>query len=142
MSKIYVASSWRNVEQPTVVQILRSDGHEVYDFRERGFSWSEVDPDWELWRFDPMKYLAGLNHPAARRGFKKDMDALRWADVCVYVMPCGVSASWEAGYSAGAGKLVVAYVPGMREADLMVKMADLITSDLEVVRGYIRGRAF
>lgn len=33
MKKIYVASSWRNSHQPAVVQALRADGHDVYDFR-------------------------------------------------------------------------------------------------------------
>ena len=33
MAKIYVASSWRNVFYPDVVQRLRDAGHEVYDFR-------------------------------------------------------------------------------------------------------------
>ncbi len=31
--KLYVASSWRNKEQPVVVEMLRQAGHEVYDFR-------------------------------------------------------------------------------------------------------------
>jgi hypothetical protein len=29
MSKIYVASSWRNQDQPHIVQILREHGHDV-----------------------------------------------------------------------------------------------------------------
>ena len=33
MAKIYVASSWRNVFQQDVVNILRDLGHEVYDFK-------------------------------------------------------------------------------------------------------------
>ena len=33
MAKIYVASSWRNVFQQDVVDILRDLGHEVYDFK-------------------------------------------------------------------------------------------------------------
>lgn len=31
--RIYVASSWRCVEQPRIVALLRGAGHEVYDFR-------------------------------------------------------------------------------------------------------------
>jgi hypothetical protein len=31
--RIYVASSWRNLYQPTVVTALRQEGYEVYDFR-------------------------------------------------------------------------------------------------------------
>jgi len=31
--KIYVASSWRNAQQPAVVNALVAAGNEVYDFR-------------------------------------------------------------------------------------------------------------
>ena len=137
--KIYVASSWRNTFQPAVVAALREDGHTVYDFKDSdGFHWSEVDPAWLDWPKEISKYLSGLSHPCAERGFHRDMIALQECDVCVYVMPCGVSASLEAGWACGAGKLVIVYVPGLREPDLMVKMADLITSDLAVVRKRIR----
>lgn len=48
MAKIYVASSWRNVFQQDVVDILRNLGHEVYDFKNPphgngGFQWSDID---------------------------------------------------------------------------------------------------
>jgi hypothetical protein len=131
--EIYVASSWRNKYQPNVVKELRDDGHQVYDFREAdGFSWREVDESCLTWT--PEQYLRGLKHEAALRGFKRDMEALVRCDACVYVMPCGVSASLEAGWAAGAGKLLIVYVPALRELDLMVKMADLTTDDLKIVR--------
>lgn len=52
MSNIYVASSWRNDYQPIVVRELRSEGHEVYDFRnpshgDKGFQWSDIDANWQ-----------------------------------------------------------------------------------------------
>jgi hypothetical protein len=45
--KLYVASSWRNPLQPTIVHALRRSGHEVYDFRnpkegDTGFGWQQV----------------------------------------------------------------------------------------------------
>lgn len=133
MRKIYVASSWRNTFQPEVVKTLRSDGHQVYDFKEsEGFHWSEVDPEWKSWT--PQGYLIGLTHERANGGYKRDMDALRACDVCVFVMPCGVSASLEAGWAAGAGKLLIVYVPELREPELMVKMASLVTNSLDAVR--------
>ena len=136
---VYVASSWRNEFQPGVVAALREDGHTVYDFKDSdGFHWTEVDPEWLEWPKDIRKYLNGLSHPCAERGFKRDMTALREADACVYVMPCGVSASLEAGYACGSGKLVIAYVPSLREPDLMVKMADLVTQELSAVRRRLR----
>lgn len=130
--KIYVASSWRNDYQPSVVAALRQHGHEVYDFKDSdGFHWEEVDPDWQRWPTNLSKYIDGLDHVAARRGFRRDMTALKECDVCVYVMPCGVSASWEAGWAAGAGKPVIVYIPALREPDLMVKIAQAVVLELE-----------
>ena len=129
--KIYVASSWRNKFQPSVVSTLRQEGHTVYDFMDsEGFHWSEVDYKWRDWPDDISKFISGLNHPCAERGFKSDMMALRNCDVCVYVMPCGVSASLEAGWACGAGKPLIVYVPELKEPDLMVKMADFVTDSL------------
>jgi hypothetical protein len=130
--KVYVASSWRNKFQPQVVQTLRANGHTVYDFKDSdGFHWSEVDPNWKDWT--NTLYIRGLDHHCAERGFERDMAALRDCEACVYVMPCGVSASLEAGWAAGNGKLLIVYVPDLKEPDLMVKMADFVTCDLSEV---------
>jgi len=136
--KVYVASSWRNQFQPGVIEALRADGHEVYDFMDSdGFHWSEVDPNWRQWPSKITKYLIGLQHPCAERGFNRDMRALRDCDVCVYVMPCGVSASLEAGWACGAGKRLFVFVPGLMEPDLMVKMAECVTDSLDTIRTMI-----
>jgi len=135
--KIYVASSWRNQYQSLVVRLLREDKHEVYDFKDtQGFNWTEVDEHWLSW--NQSEYLVGLRHPKAERGFQRDMDALINCDVVVYVMPCGVSASLEAGWAKGAGKMLLVYVPELREPDLMVKMANFISCDFEDIRNILR----
>jgi hypothetical protein len=134
--KIYVASSWRNEYQPGVVYKLRKAGHEVYDFKDsEGFHWSEVDPRWKDWT--PEEYLKGLKHPCAERGFLRDMSALQSCDVCVYVMPCGPSASMEMGWAVGAGKRVAVFIPELREPDLMIKMADLCTHRFTELREWL-----
>jgi hypothetical protein len=148
---IYVASSWRNSFQPGVVAALREDGHTVYDFKGAGdgwgsngegpggFGWHEIDKEWEReWTKDISRYLKALDHPRAIEGFKRDMDALSISDVCVMVMPCGPSASMEMGWACGAGQNVIVYIPAMREPDLMVKMADEITDDMQVVRQFCK----
>ena len=130
--KIYVASSWRNQHQPDVVALLRGAGHEVYDFRNpgperHGFGWPEVDPAWKNWNAED--YRNGLDHPIARAGFLADFEAMRWADACVLVHPCGRSAHLELGWSIGAGKLTVVYFPleaakpGAVEPELMAMLA-------------------
>lgn len=129
---IYVASSWRNTHQPAVVRALRARKHEVYDFKDsEGFHWSEVDPNWQHWT--PNEYLNGLEKPTAVRGFNRDFTAMKNADCCVYVMPCGVSASIEMGWFAGQGKPVIVYVPELCEPDLMVKVATHCLEHLESV---------
>ncbi|WP_437765796.1 hypothetical protein WMF27_27990 [Sorangium sp. So ce281] len=120
--KIYVASSWRNTYQPSVVVALQSAGHEVYDFRhpgaaEVGFSWSDVDPSWQEWSVK--QFIQGLQHPYAIHAFDRDRRALEWCDVCALVLPSGMSAHLEAGWCAGRGKSVVVYAPELREAELM-----------------------
>lgn len=128
--KIYVASSWRNVIQPEIVQILRGLGHEVYDFRNpapgnTGFSWSEIDPNWQEWT--PEEYRAALQHPIAIGGYQFDINALRDCDACVLVLPSGRSASWEFGYAMGQGKRGVVVQLGKVEPELMYREAEIIT---------------
>ena len=134
MAKIYVASSWRNKYQPEVVAALRKAGHEVYDFRDPkdnpgGFHWADVDENWQEWQ--PEEYIRNLTHPVAEKGFKADLDAMLWADTCVLVLPCGRSAHAEAGWMAGAGKRVIAYIPEMVEPELMYKLFDKVVGTLD-----------
>ena len=134
MARIYVASSWRNQYYPEVVQRLREVGHEVYDFRnpphgDAGFHWTDIDPNAPDWTY--AQYAEGLHHPLAERQFQADIDALTWADTCVLVLPVGRSAHTEAGWMAGAGKRVIAYIPEMVEPELMYKLFAGVAGSLE-----------
>jgi hypothetical protein len=133
MSKIYVASSWRNDIQPQIVKLLRENGHEVYDFKnptedEHGFHWSEIDPNWKEW--DCKEYITSLAHPIAEHGFSRDWGAMQWADTCVLVLPCGRSAHIEAGYFVGANKRLIIFIV-KDEPELMYKMATKICYTFE-----------
>ena len=134
--KLYVASSWRNPYQQAVVAALREAGHEVYDFMHPpggdhlGFSWADVDPDWQSW--SSIQYTIGLQHPIAVAGFESDFEAMKWADACVLVLPCGRSAHLEAGWFLGAGKRLWILLdeaefpaPGGSNPELMYRMTDL-----------------
>ncbi|MBX3205138.1 MAG: hypothetical protein KF764_08710 [Labilithrix sp.] len=133
--KIYVASSWRNVLQPGIVQVLRRCGHEVYDFRapapgNKGFGWSEIDPNWRHWT--PRQYREALEHPIAQRGHRHDMEALAGCDACVLVLPSGRSASWEFGYAMAQGKRASVVMLEPMEPELMYRGAQILTSMNEV----------
>ena len=134
MARIYVASSWRNKYYPAVVEVLRADGHEVYDFRNpphggNGFRWTDIDVNAMDWSFG--EYAEGLHHPKAERQFKADLEALEWADTCVLVLPSGRSAHTEAGWMAGAGRRVFVYIPEMQEPELMYKLFDGVVGSLD-----------
>jgi hypothetical protein len=133
--KIYIASSWRNKYQPSLVTHLRDkfgDNILIYDFRNPapgnyGFQWRECDGGWESWSTE--KYIEILEHSdVAAKGFKLDKDALDWCELCVMVMPAGRSASLELGYAAGAGKVTFVYIPERCEPELMFKLCDKVVA--------------
>jgi len=132
--RIYVASSWRNEWQPTVVKRLRLEGHQVYDFREPwpgqgGFSWREIEPDWQKWSAEKYRQIL-LTNPICAQGFLADLRAMKWADTGVLVMPCGRSAHLELGWLAGAGKRTMIILADA-EPELMALLADDIVLSIE-----------
>ncbi|MBK1884137.1 hypothetical protein JIN85_17080 [Luteolibacter pohnpeiensis] len=140
--KIYVASSWRNPHQAAVVEALQKAGHLVYDFKNprpgnTGFSWSEIDPNWLNWTAD--EYVAALDHPIAKAGFASDMNAMKWADTFLLVLPCGRSAHLELGWAAGAGKQTLVLTCDGQEPELMAKMCDHICTSLQQAMDILAG---
>jgi hypothetical protein len=144
VTKIYLASSWRNESQQRVLAQLRAEGHDVYDFRnpasvirdqlvdtgDRGFGRRQI-LEGPIWRqilegpIDTAQKLRGvLAHPIAEGGFGRDFDAMKWGQACVLLLPCGNSAHLEAGWMAGMGKPVIVLAPELREPELMYKCFD------------------
>ena len=134
--KIYLASSWRNQQQPDLIKLLRNAGHEVYDFRNpapnnNGFRWSEIDREWLGWEPSVFAKLV-VTHPIAAAGFKLDKDALDWCDTCVCALPCGKSAHLELGYAAGQGKhTIVLLHPERFEPELMYLLCKKLVTTTE-----------
>lgn len=137
--KVYVASSWRNEQQPETVVALRAAAHDVYDFRnppnQSGFAWEQLDPNWESWT--AAEYIAHLSDPDAQAGFHEDMTHLANADATVLVMPCGRSAHLELGWAVGARQRTAVLLQPRSEPELMYKMVDLLTTDLRDVLDWL-----
>lgn len=138
--RLYVASSWRNVDYPLVVNALRRAGHHVYDFRNpvpgnTGFNWKEVDPDSPPppWEASYTNYM--LNRAPADEGFAYDYAAMQEADGCVLVLPSGRSAHVEFGWMVGAGKHGWVYQPHREPPELMYRVAGNVPleSDVQVL---------
>lgn len=141
--KIYLASSWRNEQQPPAVAELRAAGHEVYDFRNppggipNGFRWSELDPDWQFW--SARQYIENLKKPLAQQGFHSDFDGMKWADIGVLLLPCGRSAHLELGWMAGAGKPTIIVTNDGEEPELMALLATKVVVGMDGLIQYLAG---
>lgn len=140
---IYVASSWRNHTQPIVVNALRNEGFEVYDFKnppnETGFAWKEIGLEHSNPRHgDPYapdlsvraEFLSALNHPRSVAGFASDFTAMQRADAIIAVAPCGKSAHLELGWGAGAGKHTAVLLDDPCTPELMYLMTDHLATDI------------
>jgi hypothetical protein len=134
--KVFVSSSWRNEQQPSIVRELARAGHEVYDFRSptrngaAGFAWTDVDPDGRSSTASGFREV--VKDARVLEGFRRDMDALRECDALVMVQPCGRSAALELGWAAGAGKATIVLLAD-GQPELMLKMADHFCIDMSEV---------
>lgn len=128
--RIYVATSWRNALQPSVVQHLAGAGYDVYDFRKDGFAWHDVDPDWKHQESTPLEFIAALQDPISQKGFDRDYQALQNADIVVCLLPCERDAHTELGWAIAAGKETHIVLDNPCKASLMYAMADHIHADV------------
>lgn len=117
MSRIYIASSWKNKYQQQLVEELRKRGHKVYDFkhpcgRNDVPVWESVSVTQNLRSAYVENRLKGgefkrmlLDRLSVER-FKEHFSAMQDADTCILLLPAGRSSHIEAGHMNGMGKRV------------------------------------
>jgi hypothetical protein len=111
---IYLVGSLRNPEIPKYADMLRREGHEVFD------DWFAAGPiaddSWQEYeKTKGVHYDEALKSWAAQHVFEFDKHHLNRCDAVVLVMPAGKSGHLELGYAVGIGKK--AYVLFDREPD-------------------------
>ena len=137
--KIYLASSWQNKEYEQVLNTLRLEGYETYDFKHpenkelSSFDWEKLNKKYNRWTCSDFK--KALNHPETIKAFQKDFQAMQEADICVLLLPCGRSAHSEAGWMKGNGKKVfILYLSENPKPELMYRMYDdYLTETMELI---------
>ena len=138
--RIYVASSWRTPQQPAVVERLRAEGHEVYDFRNpegrTGFGWRQATEEPPPWSAERTREVLAL--PISQAGFDSDFNAMKWADTLVMLQPSGRSAALELGWACGARKLTMVLLADGQEPELMLKCARCLCTSLDEVCDLLR----
>lgn len=130
MSKIYVASSWRNPFHHNIVVALRDHGHKVFDYRDTPYSfrWDEVGLSSPC---TVAEYRRALMHPRSTQAFLSDFKGMQWADTGLLVLPSGRSAHIEIGWMAGAGKRTIIMTQDNEEPELMALCCDHVVTDFE-----------
>jgi len=136
MARIYLATSWKNEEQPKIVDLLKTANHQVYDFRTSGFRWDDVGLERPCTAFMYRDTL--LSHPRVAQGFLTDFAAMRWANVGLLLLPAGRSAHLELGWMAGAGKRTLILTKNGEEPELMALLADKICINMSEVMHELR----
>lgn len=142
MSKVYIASSWKNKDLLSVVDsALKLEGFEVSNFshpddRDSVFNWGDILGS------NTMNIIDVLQVPAVIESFKEDKKWLDWSDWVLLVLPSGKSSHLEAGYAVGAGKKLAIYAKKfpVGEFDTMYGFADVIGSELTEVMQLMKHR--
>lgn len=143
----YVASSWKNaIQVKELIEALRKEGYEVYDFTHHSFNWADLQvPDEKEKALidgrDKLPDAAWFEHPLVNEHFHKDMDALQTCDALVAIFPAGNSTHIEIGYVAGRGKPIYAITPpnGLKRDLLYLLFNNSFTSIVDFIC-YLRGR--
>lgn len=93
---------------------LRKDGHKVYDFTDPACRKTEEFPhEKRPEAYDPSvhKSYAELLRKNSSKGMyaavMNNQEALRWCDLVVLLLPCGIDAHTDWAYALGQGKATV-----------------------------------
>lgn len=121
--KIYLASSWRNLNYPLALHMLQDAGHEVHDCRLNALPWNSIDKHWQSWNAKQTR--GALQHRIAQDGFRENLEGMKWAEVGVLLLPCE-AAHLELGWMAGEGKKTIIWTNDYEEPDLMFLLATQI----------------
>lgn len=62
---------------------------------------------------------------------------MQWTTVCVMLQPCGRSAALELGWAIGAGKRTAVLMTDGQEPELMIRLADLLTSSVDELLAWL-----
>lgn len=121
---IYLIGSLRNPEVPKIANILRAEGHEVFD------QWYGAGPNaddcWqEYCKQKGMNYKEALADHGAQHVYNFDRTFLMRSDTVVLVLPAGKSGHLELGWALGQGKKGFILLSGEPDRyDVMYNFAD------------------
>lgn len=109
--KIYISASWKKRDEVrALADKLREHGHEVFDFTDKKCrNTPELPPEKFPEQFDPDKhnYQAYLERYEFRLTMRENYQAIKWADLIILLLPCGLDATADWALGVGMGKYTV-----------------------------------
>lgn len=141
--KIYLSASWKNrLLVRRLAETLRLDGHEVFDFTDpKGRRANEVPPELFPEKFDPSKhiYREFINRKEWRDAVNENREAIKWADLIILLLPCGIDATadWALGIGMGKRSVIVGH-PARGESSEVHLWADAMLGSAEDILPWLK----
>ena len=121
--------SLRNPKVPIIANILRDQGHSVFDdWYAAGEKADDAWRDYERGR--GRTYAEALQGLAAKHVFSFDYKHLEEADTVILILPAGKSGHLELGWAIGRGKRGYILVDDPERWDTMYQFADGVYTDI------------
>lgn len=136
--KIYLSASWKKISiVRELAQVLRANGHEVFDFSDPNCRQMVANPP-EMYPepFDPSSHIYGeyLNQDEWRAAVNENREEIARSDLIILLLPCGIDATadWALGIGMGKRSIIVGH-PAKGERSEVHLWADAMLEDIKDV---------
>lgn len=134
--KIYISASWKNrLTVRKLAEALRSGGHEVFDFTDPNCRRThETPPEMFPEPFDPSLHTYGryIRREEWRAAVNENREAIKWADLVILLLPCGMDATADWALGVGMGKRsIIAGHPNKGERSEVHLWADAMLESVD-----------
>ncbi len=136
MARILIAPTKSKSVKDKVSELLKKEGHSLYDSNITSIDWASIDPEHHKW--SPKEAMSSLLGTDAVKSAYAELERdMRSADACLLFFPASQDAAVIAGWFAANQKDVVGLVSGDGELPLLAFMTSaLCLSTSEVVEAF------
>ncbi len=137
--RIYISTSWRNRGLVRhLAESLRLQGHKVFDFTDPNCRKThEAPPEMFPEQFDSdfHIYRDYINRPEWRDAVYENREAIKWADLIILLLPCGIDATadWALGVGMGKPSIIVGHPPNGIRNEVHLWADEILGSIEEVI---------
>ena len=145
--KIYISTSWKNrLLVRKLAEILRSHVHEVFDFTDPSCRKTYEAPQ-EMFPelFDPSQHIYSqyINREEWQAAVNENREAIKWADLIILLLPCGIDATadWALGVGMGKRTIIVGH-PNKGERSEVHLWADVMLDSIDDIIPWFQSYKF